>query len=1006
MKMKVYRLLGCFVLIGLGMSVAAQADTANVVVTNVSCNGGNNGSILYNITGGPGPIKYTWSNGVTGYATGNCTYAVTLNNPGASLSQFQVRVDVNLAPGMNADFSDIVFIDSVGNSYPFWLTNFPTATSAVFWVRVPYIPPGISVFYLSFCGNAVHSQSDPSSTFEFFEDFDGGTMGAWAGSCVNIDVGGETCNSSVTSAQYFSPGYSLYLTGASSCFTPPYSGAGALVTETVPLVNDSLVVDYEDRATVTLYGYCSGGTSTTNTVFANGVSLGNGWSVGQGGTCATNTGNWRAETSLPFAVTTGSAQIGLQTSGGDCDNSEGWFDDVRIRKYRTYPPVVTLDTTPQLALDSLTAGTYTLTLTDINGNPVTRTITITEPASLQLVIDSANNPCNGSGNGQAWVNVTGGASPYTLLWTGGGSTDTISNLSPGTYTVTVTDNNSCIDSATTHITAVAPLQVSVLTDSVLCYGEATGSAWVVVSGGQAPAQPLWSNSAYTDTITGLTAGVYTVTVTDADNCTASSSAIINQPAAALAVQVSISPITCYGLNNGSAWATTSGGTPGYTYAWSNSYNTDTISNLAAGTYTLTVSDIAGCTATSAAIIPAAPAQLTVTIDSVNISCNGGADGQALAIIAGGATPYSVMWSNNSTANSISALQAGTYTVTVTDSFSCTASSSVALTQPQPINITTTGYPPTCNNANSGSAAALVTGGVSPYLYNWSTGSATDSAVGLSSGTYNLTVSDANSCIAQAAVTVPPAPTISVQQQAVQAACVGVANGSISVQAGGGSSPYTYLWSNGNTTAMATGFASGTVSVTVTDVNGCSAALAGVIPTDNFGITIVAQPDTIITEGDEVTLSVLGANPVSAVWNPIVTFVDDSGLSVLAAPTVSTLYNVVATSGNGCTAAQSIQITIQQKPLWFIPSGFSPNNDGVNDLFHVILKGPVELESLTVYNRWGEKVFESALRTPGWDGTYKNIPQPMGVYAYVVVLKDLLKTTDNLMVEKGNVTLIR
>ena len=334
---KLYPSLLFIFLFGICQPVLSQVDTSAVTITNVSCNGGNNGSILYNIGGGPGPVKYSWSNGVTGYATGSCTYAVTVNNPGAALTQFQISVNVTLAAGMHADFSNIVFMDSVGNLFPFWLTDFPTSTTANFWVRVPNIPAGVSVFYLSFCGGATTSASNPITTFEFFDNFVAGSVAAYTGTCINIDQPGESCAYAADNTQSFSPGYSLELSANGSCFSAPYDGAGSNVSRTVPVPNDSLVIDYEDKVAVTLYGFCSGGTSSTNTVFADNNNLGNGQGIGQGGSCATNTTPWRAETSLPFSVTTGTTTIALQTTGGDCDNPQGWFDDVRIRKYRANP---------------------------------------------------------------------------------------------------------------------------------------------------------------------------------------------------------------------------------------------------------------------------------------------------------------------------------------------------------------------------------------------------------------------------------------------------------------------------------------------------------------------------------------------------------------------------------------------------------------------------------------------------------------------------------------------
>ena len=1005
MTRRLYTLFIISVLLLAFNNVQGQVDTAGVIITNVSCNGGHNGSILYNITGGPGPVKYSWSNGVSGYATGSCTYAVSVNNPGAALSQFQVQVNVNLAAGMNADFSDIVFLDSAGNLFPFWLTDYPTATSASFWIRVPNIPAGNSVFYLSFCGTSTTSLSNPNTTFEFFDNFDGGSLAAYTASCLGIDNGGESCSSSLSTAQFFSPGYSLDLKAASSCFSAPYDGAGSLVTRTVPMVNDSLVIDFEDKAAVTLYGFCSGGTSTTNSVLADNVNLNGGQGSGQGGSCSTNTSAWRSETSLPFAVTTGTTTLGLQTYGGDCDNSEGWFDDVRVRKYRAHPPVDTLLITPQLALDSLTAGTYTLTLTDINGTVVTRTITITQPAPIALIVDSNNNPCQGPGNGVAWATVSNGSAPYQLLWSNSQTTDTIRDLASGTYTITVTDNNGCSISDSTHILQFPVLQAQAFDDSISCFGATTGVAWVVVNGGQTPYAYAWSNTGTTDTIANLTAAAYSVIVQDANGCTATSSVTVNQPAAALSVSASSSPITCFGYTNGKAWVTAQGGTAPYFYLWSTPATTDTVSNLSAATYTVTVADNAGCSATASVSIASPNAQLTLTFDSTNVSCFAGTNGSATAIINGGTTPYSLLWSNQSTTSTINNLAAGQYSLVVTDSFGCSAQGSVNITQPQQLIITTTTHSPLCAGDNSGSIATVVNGGVSPYTYNWSTGANTDSVSGLAAGTYTVTVTDNNLCTASKQSTLSPSVLISVVQQQITPTCADSSIGAVSIQVNGGATPYNYLWSNGATIQNVTGLGPGAISVTVTDASGCVATFTTSVPLANFSVGISAQPDSVVLYGDNVTLIVTGNNLASAVWQPASSLVDASGFSVTASPLANTIFNVTATSTDGCKATSSIKIVVEQKAQWLIPTGFSPNGDGVNDYFHVVLRGPVQLVALSVFDRWGEKIFESNSE-PGWDGTFKGMAQPIGVYTYTVQVKNLQNGDNSIITKSGNVTLIR
>jgi len=588
----------CILLFLVPRIVKSQADTSGVIIANVSCNGGHNGSILYNITGGPGPVKYSWNTGAGGYATGSCTYAITLNNPGSALSQFQVNVKIALAPGIDSSFSNVVFIDSAGNHYPFWLTDFPTDSSASFWVRVPSIPPGISTFYLSFCGNDSISQGNPYNTFEFFDNFDSGSLAAYTGNCFNIDQPGESCNSSVTNSNYFSPGYSLTITGASSCFSAPFDGAGGTVSRNVPLINDSLVIDYEDMAAVTLYGFCSGGTNTTNTVFADSINLGNGQTIGEGGNCATNTGQWSPETSLPFSVTTGAATITLQTYGGDCDNSQGWFDDVRIRKYRANPPVVSISTTPQLALDSLAAGNYILTLITQNGDTVKKTIIVKQPDPIALTRDSANNPCAGIGQGQAWVDANGGTSPYTFLWSNGQTSNTILNLANGTYYVTVTDQHQCTAVTSVSIQLASAFQLTVSIDSASC-GLANGIARLVVTGGRPPYSYAWLPAVSdSSSAVGLSPTSYQVTISDTSNCSVvdtfsvgAKNSMVSKPN--LGADTTICP--------GSEKITLNAGAF-LNYHWQDSSTLQRFTVVDSGTYWVVVTDSNGCKASDTILV--------------------------------------------------------------------------------------------------------------------------------------------------------------------------------------------------------------------------------------------------------------------------------------------------------------------------------------------------------------------------------------------------------------------
>ena len=252
---------------------------------------------------------------------------------------------------------------------------------------------------------------------------------------------------------------------------------------------------------------------------------------------------------------------------------------------------------------------------------------------------------------------------------------------------------------------------------------------------------------------GLSAGTYIVTVTDAKSCTATRSFTITQPAAVLTATASATAATGFGLSNGTATASPAGGTSPYTYSWAPSGGTAaTATGLAAGTYTVTVTDANGCT-TSAQVVVTQPAQLVaIATNSSNVSCFGGTNGSASVSATGGVAPYAYSWNSTPVQNTAIAigLTAGFYTVTVTDANGNTSTANVTIAQPA---AALTGTPQllndaTCLNSSNGSVAIAVTGGTAPYSYSWNTvpNQTSTTAINLAPGNYQCTVTDANGCV--------------------------------------------------------------------------------------------------------------------------------------------------------------------------------------------------------------------------------------------------------------------
>lgn len=361
------------------------------------------------------------------------------------------------------------------------------------------------------------------------------------------------------------------------------------------------------------------------------------------------------------------------------------------------------------------------------------------------VSSAANVSCNGSANGSINISVSGGSTPYHYAWTGGATTQNRTNLTPGSYTVTVTDNNGCTAAATASITQPNALLIHI--DSITnlpCTGGSTGAVRISVSGGTGAYNFHWSNNATTQNISGLNAGTYRVSVTDSAGCISKDSAIVSQ-SGSLTVSDSVRAVTCFGQSNGAVILSVSGGTPAYTYHWNNNAASAAINNLTAGTYTVTIADQAGCVITHPVQVTQ-PAQLSVVVTPVNVTCYGQANGSATAVVSGGTPVYTYHWLGSvSTTPAVSNLAAAAYTVIVTDHNSCVDSTHFNITQPDSLSLTLVSTHVTTHGGSDGSINLSVTGGSGTYTYLWSNNATTQDLTNIAAGNYCVTVTDQHTC---------------------------------------------------------------------------------------------------------------------------------------------------------------------------------------------------------------------------------------------------------------------
>jgi len=566
------------------------------------------------------------------------------------------------------------------------------------------------------------------------------------------------------------------------------------------------------------------------------------------------------------------------------------------------------DTTQSIT--GLVAGTYTVTITDADTCSATVTATIAEPDVLLANASATNETAPGAEDGTATADPTGGTSPFTYLWNTGATTQSLSNLAAGTYNVTVTDDHGCTATGSVMVNNFDCSTFTVQSNQidVTCHGGADGEATVTPSGGGIPYSYNWSNGETTQTISGLAAGTYMVTVSETNGCEEMLTLTISEPTAIVVSTTSLSNVSCNGGNDGEVTVAANGGAPGYTFLWSNNGMGSTISNLAAGEYTVTATDQNNCTGTLTVTITEPDSLIASVLQSSNALCQGESNGSATVAASGGTSGYAFEWPGGSTDPSRNDLAAATYSVTATDANGCTATVDVTIGEPAALSANASSTDLTAVGANDGTAIAEPLGGTMPYLYLWSNGEATQQITGLPPGTYCVTVTDDNGCTAEGCATVNPFECGSTVAEATgnNVSCFGAVDGSAQVTIMGFTPPIAFLWSNDSTTMAIQNLSAGTYAVTVSDANGCSKIDAVEItePTQlSVGATAVVNVDcpggangSIIVAGSGGTPGYTFEWPDGSTNDTILNLQDGD-------------YEVTITDANGCTSSQNMEVGV-------------------------------------------------------------------------------------------------
>lgn len=560
--------------------------------------------------------------------------------------------------------------------------------------------------------------------------------------------------------------------------------------------------------------------------------------------------------------------------------------------------------------------------------------------TMATVVPGRNYPALWTASMDAWAFTPSGAPNYSVEWFEAGQTVPFANTdtatvcptSPTDYIAVATylncngDTVIVSDTASVQASGNPGINLSATTTDVSCFGASDGTATVNISGGSPPYTIVWSSGGTNPTETGLAAGTYTVAVTDTTGCPSTLQVTINEPDEIVASAL-VQDASCFGFSDGSINVSATGGDGNYTYSWTpNVASGATGTNLAAGFYSIVVTDGNGCDDTVSATITQPPAINTV-VQTVDVSCAGGSDGTATAAASGGQGTFTYLWQPGGQTTPVAInLSGGPIAVIVTDSAGCQDTATAIINNPPPIGILVSTISPSCFGGSDGSATATAIGGTGNLSFSWSPGGATTAtATGLSAGVYTVVVSDDNGCSDSISVGISEPAPVTASLFSTNESCFNNCDGSVSAVPQGGTTPYSYQWDtpNGDTSSTVQGLCNGTYTLTVTDANGCT-----VIDSVEIGFpqspVADAGPDLSFCEGEGgVTLQPTIINPGGGAPLYYTWTCNNSpcGLSCvncqnpIANPTDTTVYYLVVTDQNGCgSLVDSMVVNVVPKPV--------------------------------------------------------------------------------------------
>ncbi|MFH2095652.1 MAG: choice-of-anchor L domain-containing protein [Bacteroidota bacterium] len=674
-------------------------------------------------------------------------------------------------------------------------------------------------------------------------------------------------------------------------------------------------------------------------------------------------------------------------------------------------------------ISGLCSGNYQVTVTDSQACTSFGSESVAQPTLLFVTITDSSNPsCFGYLDGSIEASASGGTPGYSWLWNSGGTSSTETGLSAGTYTVTATDSHNCTAETTITITEPAGITANIEPEHLLCYGDSDGEADLTVSGGTIPYQYLWNTGATSEDLNNLVAGAYSVTVTDANLCSIIETVTISGVNAPIEITLTTDDVNCYNGSDGSITSSVIGGVPGYTYFWSTHQNSANLYNLEAGTYSLTVTDQNQCMEVAMAQVNE-PDQLYVELPPDFYMCLNPEE-IILASATGGTPPYQYSWPGGETSADItvSPNQNTDYTVVVTDAHGCTNQDEITVMIYPDLELQLfVSSDSVCPGDPVLISASYFGGSGAPYqlfLDNQHINMPVTVYPG-ENNTYQVSILDqcGNTVNDHISIYSFQEPPLSFNSDVLN----GCAPLRVQFNESGNCQGCSYVWDfnddfHGNLSyahSPAHVFEEAGVydiTCTVKDKNGCTTSQVF-----SQMITVYPVPDAEFTADPEM-VSII--QPMISFFNSTTGAVDyfwhfgdgDSSLQTHPYHTYQDIgtFNVelIAVSAKGCRDTVYYTIQVKDEYTFYAPTAFSPDYDGINDVFRVYGHG-IDQDKflLKIYDRWGEPIFESTDMEKGWDGCAKNGRDivKIGSYTWIAIVYDMNGIQHE---ETGSVTVIR